>query len=187
MTWRVSKSARPWRPAHTPQTSRIRYRCPSISRSNWSTRDRIDDPPPPGLQSGGSRERPDADGRHGLLGGPNGTISVWNLQSGHLRTTLHGHQESVQSVARSADNRFPVSGIDAILHPGASLTRADHDRLMVMLERVSFGWLRRDTVVAEPELMWRDQPGVRRVLEQASDLERMSSRRESPAWRGRGG
>lgn len=75
----------------------------------------------------------------------------------------------------------------AILHPGASLTRADHDRLMVMLERVSFGWLRRDTVVAEPELMWRDQPGVRRVLEQASDLERMSSRRESPAWRGRGG
>lgn len=58
----------------------------------------------------------------------------------------------------------------AMLHPGAPLTREDHERLVAMLQRAGCGWLRRGAVVDELERMWAD---ARVAGDQASgDLER---------------
>lgn len=45
-------------------------------------------------------------------GNSNGTISVWSLPSGELKTTLRGHTESVNAVAMSADGKILASGSD---------------------------------------------------------------------------
>lgn len=45
-------------------------------------------------------------------GNSNGTISVWNLPGGELKTTLRSHGESVNAVAMSADGKILASGSD---------------------------------------------------------------------------
>lgn len=45
-------------------------------------------------------------------GNSNGTISVWNLPGGGLKTTLKGHAEAVNAVAMSPDSKILASGSD---------------------------------------------------------------------------
>ena len=45
-------------------------------------------------------------------GNSNGTISVWNLPGGELKSTLRGHVEAVNAVAMSPDGKILASGSD---------------------------------------------------------------------------
>jgi WD40 repeat protein len=45
-------------------------------------------------------------------GNNNGTISIWNLPGGELKTTLRGHGEAVNTVAMSPDGKILASGSD---------------------------------------------------------------------------
>jgi WD40 repeat protein len=50
------------------------------------------------------------DERHIVSGSYDGTVAVWDLDSGTRLHSLQGHQESVNSVAVSPDGRHIVSG-----------------------------------------------------------------------------
>jgi WD40 repeat protein len=45
-------------------------------------------------------------------GNSSGTISIWNLPGGELKSTLRGHGEAVNAVAMSADGKVLASGSD---------------------------------------------------------------------------
>jgi WD40 repeat protein len=51
-----------------------------------------------------------ADGRRAVSGGDDGTMRVWDLDSGAALLTLTGHDGWVNAVAISADGRRAVSG-----------------------------------------------------------------------------
>ena len=51
-----------------------------------------------------------ADGRRAVSGGDDGTVRVWDLDTGALLHTLTGHDGGVNAVAVSADGRRAVSG-----------------------------------------------------------------------------
>lgn len=50
------------------------------------------------------------DGRHALIGGERGTVTLWDLAMGQARTTCRGPQEAVAAVALSLDARWAISG-----------------------------------------------------------------------------
>lgn len=50
------------------------------------------------------------DGRHILSGGNDKTVRLWEIDSGHVVSTLVGHTDKVSSVALSPDGRFALSG-----------------------------------------------------------------------------
>ena len=50
------------------------------------------------------------DGRHIVSGSYDGTVAVWDLQTGARLHELTGHQGGVNSVALSGDGRHIVSG-----------------------------------------------------------------------------
>ena len=52
------------------------------------------------------------DGRHIVSGSDDGTVAVWDLQTGARLHELTGHQDQVTSVALSGDGRYIVSGSD---------------------------------------------------------------------------
>jgi WD40 repeat protein len=51
----------------------------------------------------------DSQGRRAVSGSDDGTVRVWNLESGQLSHTLSGHTDSVNSVAVDAEGRCAVS------------------------------------------------------------------------------
>jgi WD40 repeat protein len=51
-----------------------------------------------------------ADGRRAISGGADGTVRVWDLESGELLNALTGHDSFVAAVAITADGRRAVSG-----------------------------------------------------------------------------
>ena len=53
-----------------------------------------------------------ADGRRAVSGGDDGTVRVWDLDTGEPLHTLAGHDGQVGAVAVSADGRRAVSGGD---------------------------------------------------------------------------
>ena len=53
-----------------------------------------------------------ADGRRAVSGGSDGTVRVWDLDTGAPLHTLAGHDGPVEAVAVSADGRRAVSGGD---------------------------------------------------------------------------
>ena len=50
------------------------------------------------------------DGQHIVSGSNDGTVAVWDLQSGARLHELTGHQDEVTSVALSGDGQHIVSG-----------------------------------------------------------------------------
>lgn len=40
----------------------------------------------------------------------NGSITMWHVPTGELRTTFHGHEEAVYAIAISPDGRHLLSG-----------------------------------------------------------------------------
>ncbi len=53
-----------------------------------------------------------ADGRTVVSGSDDGTVKVWEAETGRLRRSLEGHTKPVNAVALSADGRTVVSGSD---------------------------------------------------------------------------
>ena len=51
-----------------------------------------------------------ADGRLAVSGSEDGTVKVWDVESGSERATLAGHTGWVNAVAVTADGRLAVSG-----------------------------------------------------------------------------
>jgi WD40 repeat protein len=49
------------------------------------------------------------DGRHAFSASDDGTVAVWDLDTGEFVRTLAGHQGAVTSVAVSTDGRLAVS------------------------------------------------------------------------------
>ena len=49
---------------------------------------------------------------HFISGNTDGTISVWNLPSGELKSTLKGHKDAVNAVAIASDGKIFASGSD---------------------------------------------------------------------------
>ncbi len=53
-----------------------------------------------------------ADGSGALSGSRDGTVKVWDLQTGQQRLSLEGHSRGVNSVAVTADGSGALSGSD---------------------------------------------------------------------------
>ncbi|WP_449417907.1 trypsin-like peptidase domain-containing protein [Phormidium nigroviride] len=53
-----------------------------------------------------------AAGSHFVSGNTDGSISVWNLPSGELKSTLRGHGDAVNAVAIASDGKIFASGSD---------------------------------------------------------------------------
>ncbi len=52
------------------------------------------------------------DGRYALSGSDDGTVKVWDLESGQLLRSLEGHIDGVNAVAVTPDGRYALSGSD---------------------------------------------------------------------------
>lgn len=88
---------------------------------------------------------------HLLISGSfDGTVRVWELD------WEYDFPEPVDWDERARPYLETFLATHALIHPGSSLTGEDHERFVVTLERVGFGWLCRDRVEAELERMWAD-------------------------------